>query len=153
MFRDKIRNIKMIQYTFNRCIIMLLLQTSLLTNQITALIFGILWNIIHWTHSCLSFSLVLSPGVVCYSICSSFNTSLRLRSNISEAAWQPWNPERDVLRYYLPNGFTYLQLGRDFINLFYLNICHFKTIRRTTFLSFWIFDFINKIENFHFIHI
>jgi len=58
------------------------------------------------------------------------------------------------LRYNLPNGFTYLQLERDFINLFYLNICHFKTINRTTFLSFWIFFyFINKIENFHFIHI
>ena len=26
------------------------------------------------------------------------------------------------LRYDLPNGFTYLQLGRDFINLFYLNM-------------------------------
>jgi len=47
-----------------------------------------------------------------------------------------------------PNGFTYLQLGRDFINLFYLNIWHFKTIHRTTFLSFWIFDFINKIIHF-----
>jgi len=57
------------------------------------------------------------------------------------------------LTYDHPNGFTYLQLGRDFINLFYLNIWHFKTIHRTTFLSFWIFDFINKIENFHFIHI
>jgi len=57
------------------------------------------------------------------------------------------------LRYDLPNGFTYLQLGIDFINLFYLNICHFKTNHRTTFLSFWIFDFINKIEKFHFIHI
>ena len=44
-----------------------------------------------------------------------------------------------TLRYDLPNGCTYLQLGRDFINLFYLNICHFKTIHRTTFLSFWIF--------------
>ena len=57
------------------------------------------------------------------------------------------------LRYDLPNGFTYLQLGRDFINLFYLNICHLKTIHRTPFLSFWIFDLINKIEHFHFIHI
>ena len=26
-------------------------------------------------------------------------------------------------------------------------------IHLTTFLSFWIFDFINKIEIFHFIHI
>ena len=57
------------------------------------------------------------------------------------------------LTYDHPNGFTYLQLGRDVINLFYLNIWHFKTIHRTTLLSFWIFDFINKIENFHFIHI
>jgi len=57
------------------------------------------------------------------------------------------------LRYDLPNGFTYLQLGREYINLFYLNIWHFKTIHRTTFLSFWIFYFINKIENFHFIYI
>jgi len=58
-----------------------------------------------------------------------------------------------LLRYDLPNGFTYLQLGRDFMHFFYLNICHFKTIHRTTFLSFLIFDFINKIEIFHFIHI
>ena len=41
-----------------------------------------------------------------------------------------------ILRYDLPNEFTYLQLGRNFINLSYLNICHFKTIHRTTFLSF-----------------
>jgi len=57
------------------------------------------------------------------------------------------------VRYDLPNGFTYLQLGKDLINLFYLNICHLKTIHRKTFLSFWIFDFINKIENVHFIYI
>ena len=58
------------------------------------------------------------------------------------------------LRYDLTNTcrFTYLQLGRDSINLFHLKICHFKTIHRTTFISFWIFDFINEIENFHFIH-
>jgi len=37
--------------------------------------------------------------------------------------------------------------------IFYLNICHFKTIHRTAFLSFYLFDFINKIENFHFIPI
>jgi len=60
----------------------------------------------------------------------------------------------DYLTYDHPNGFTYLQLGRDFINLFLFKYTwHFKTIHRTTFLSFWIFDFINKIEKFHLIHI
>jgi len=63
------------------------------------------------------------------------------------------NNNAQCLTYDHPNGFTYLQLGRDFINLFYLNIWHLKTIHRTTFLSFWIVDFINKIENFPFIHI
>jgi len=57
------------------------------------------------------------------------------------------------LTYGHPNGFAYLQLGKDFINFFYLNIWHFKTSHRTTVLSFWIIDFINIIENFHFIHI
>jgi len=57
-----------------------------------------------------------------------------------------------ILRYDLPNGFTYLQ-KRFYKPFFFLNICHFKTIHRTPFLSFWIFDFINKIENIHFIHI
>ena len=40
------------------------------------------------------------------------------------------------LRYDLPNGFTYLQLGRVFINLFLFKLSHFKTIHHTTFLSF-----------------
>ena len=56
------------------------------------------------------------------------------------------------LRYDLPNGFTYKFAPRKrFYKLFYLNIYHFNTIHRTTFLSFWIFDFINKIENCHFL--
>jgi len=97
-----------------------------------------------------------------------------------------------LLRYDLPSGFTYLQLGRNVIinwwkgkpsgsiactrkqqprfywscssvvindvtpltpKPFFKNICHFKTIHRTTFLSFWIFVFLNKIEIFRFIHI
>jgi len=37
--------------------------------------------------------------------------------------------------------------------LFYLNICRFKSIHRTAFLRFCFFDFINTIENFHFIYI
>jgi len=36
---------------------------------------------------------------------------------------------------------------------FYLNVCHFKMIHRTAFLSFCFFDLINKIEKFHFIYI
>jgi len=36
---------------------------------------------------------------------------------------------------------------------YYLNICHLKTIHHTAFLSFFFFDFINKIENLHCIHI
>jgi len=36
---------------------------------------------------------------------------------------------------------------------FYLNICNFKMIHRTALLRFCLFDFTNKIENVHFIHI
>jgi len=36
---------------------------------------------------------------------------------------------------------------------YFLNICHLKTIHQTAFLSFCFFDFINKIENLHCIHI
>jgi len=56
--------------------------------------------------------------------------------------------DRCTLTYDHRKGFTYFQLGRDFINLFYLNIWHFKTIHHKTFLSFWIFDFMNKFEIF-----
>ena len=45
---------------------------------------------------------------------------------------------------------SYVEVWKTF---FYLNICHFKTIHHTAFLSFCFFDFINKIENFHFIYI
>jgi len=43
---------------------------------------------------------------------------------------------------------------KRFLKTFFnINICHFKTIYRTAFLSFYFFDFIKQIEKFHFIHI
>jgi len=37
--------------------------------------------------------------------------------------------------------------------LFYLNLYHLETIHRTALHSLCFFDFINKIEKFHSIHI
>jgi len=58
-----------------------------------------------------------------------------------------------LLRYDLPNGFTYLQLGRNFINLFLFKYMPFYDDPPHNISQFLDFDFINKIENFHFIHI
>ena len=55
---------------------------------------------------------------------------------------------------YICNGCTDLQLGRSLKKtLFYLNICHLETTHHTAFHSFCLFDFINKIEKNHSIHI
>ena len=118
----------------------------------------------------------------CVSIIPSFQSRIYFNTTMSSF----------YLTYQHPNGFTYSQLGRDFINLFLFKYMAYRkkaavklfmrimllgvilfstkwlhvvgssfifkaavlqTIHHTTFLNFWIFDLINKIENFHFIHI